>query len=88
MHQGQHCIINTVGIELWPFLFFGFISPPLNNHGVKRERVKMRGHAGSAAWCWGPITAAPKVPAETGRVNAETAKAQAVKSKAKRARDS
>jgi integrase len=37
---------------------------------------------------WEPITAAPQVVAETGRVNAETAKPQPVKSKAKKARDS
>ncbi len=34
---------------------------------------------------WEPITAAPKALAETGRVNAETAKDRAVKSKGKRA---
>jgi len=37
---------------------------------------------------WEPITAAPKVLAETGRVDAETAKDQAIKSKVKRARKS
>jgi len=36
---------------------------------------------------WEPIAAAPKVPAATGRVNAESAKAQAVKSKAGNGRD-
>jgi len=35
---------------------------------------------------WEPIAAAPKVLAETGRVDAETAQAQAAKSKAKKAR--
>jgi integrase len=37
---------------------------------------------------WEPITAAPKVLAETGRVNAETAKDRAVESKAKNGRGS
>jgi integrase len=37
---------------------------------------------------WEPIAAAPKVLAETGRVNAETAKSQPVRSKAKKARGS
>jgi hypothetical protein len=37
---------------------------------------------------WEPITAAPQVVAETGRVNAEAAKDDAAKSKGKKARDS
>jgi integrase len=37
---------------------------------------------------WEPITAAPQVAAETGRVNADAAKTQAAKPKAKRPRDS
>jgi integrase len=37
---------------------------------------------------WEPITVAPQVAAETGRVNADAAKTQAAKPKAKRPRDS
>jgi hypothetical protein len=37
---------------------------------------------------WEPITAAPQVAAETGRVNADTAKTKAARRKPKRARDS
>jgi integrase len=50
---------------------YGHINPVKN-----AERI-LQGLPG-----WEPITAAPKVPTETGRVYAETAKAQAVKSKA------
>jgi hypothetical protein len=36
---------------------------------------------------WEPITAAPQVAAETARVNADAAKTQTAKAKAKRSRD-
>ena len=54
---------------------YGHINPVKN-----AERI-LQGLPG-----WEPITAAPKVVAETGRVNAETAKDRAVKSKAKNGR--
>jgi integrase len=56
---------------------YGHINPVKN-----AERI-LQGLPG-----WEPITAAPQVVAETGRVNADTAKTQAAKPKAKRTRDS
>lgn len=56
---------------------YGHINPVKN-----AERI-LQGLPG-----WDPITAAPKVLAETGRVDAETAKDRAVKSKENRARKS
>jgi integrase len=56
---------------------YGHITPVKN-----AERI-LQGLPG-----WEPITAAPQVVAETGRVNAEAAKDEAAKSKAKKARDS
>ena len=56
--------------------YYGHINPVKN-----AERI-LQGLPG-----WEPITAAPQVFPETGRVNAETAKDQAAKSKAKKARD-
>jgi integrase len=56
---------------------YGHINPVKN-----AERI-LQGLPG-----WEPITAAPQVVAETGRVNADTAKTQAAKPKAKRPPDS
>jgi integrase len=56
---------------------YGHINPVKN-----AERI-LQGLPG-----WEPITAAPQVAAETGRVNADAAKTQAAKPKAKRPRDS
>jgi hypothetical protein len=56
---------------------YGHITPVKN-----AERI-LQGLPG-----WEPITAAPQVVAETGRVNAEAAKDGAAKSKGKRPRDS
>jgi integrase len=56
---------------------YGHINPVKN-----AERI-LQGLPG-----WEPITAAPQVVAETGRVNADAAKPQAAKPKAKRTRDS
>jgi integrase len=56
---------------------YGHITPVKN-----AERI-LQGLPG-----WEPITAAPQVVAETGRVNAEAAKDEAAKSKPKKARDS
>lgn len=56
---------------------YGHITPVKN-----AERI-LQGLPG-----WEPITAAPQVVAETGRVNTETAKDEAAKSKGKRPRDS
>jgi hypothetical protein len=56
---------------------YGHITPVKN-----AERI-LQGLPG-----WEPISAAPQVVAETGRVNAEPAKDGAAKSKGKRPRDS
>jgi integrase len=56
---------------------YGHINPVKN-----AERI-LQGLPG-----WEPITAAPQVAAETGRVNADVAKTQAAKPKAERPRDS
>jgi integrase len=56
---------------------YGHINPVKN-----AERI-LQGLPG-----WEPITTAPRVVAESGRVNADAAKTQSAKPKAKRTRDS